>query len=72
MKRIPATITERERSHAYAEGQKAFIDGKRCGDNPYIDKNKELEAAWWKGWDAAKKAGKSQLTGRGGSRALLL
>jgi len=43
-----------EKQVVYAEGKKAFVDGKRRGDNQYGARNKELASIWRDGWDQAK------------------
>lgn len=48
-------INPMEKQAVYAEGKKAFIDGKRRGYNQYRAKNRELASIWWNGWDQARK-----------------
>jgi hypothetical protein len=54
-KRMSKNITLAKKQAAYAEGRKAFDDGKPRENNPYIKKNDELKLIWWYGWDTAKK-----------------
>jgi hypothetical protein len=49
------TITHEQRQTIYAEGRKAFEDGKPRSRNPYKNKNEELQLIWWYGWDTAKR-----------------
>jgi len=52
---MPEIINPMEKQAVYAEGKKAFVDGKRRGDNQYRARNKELASIWRDGWDQAKK-----------------
>ena len=47
-------INPMEKQVVYAEGKKAFVDGKRRGANQYGARNKELASIWRDGWDQAK------------------
>jgi|GEM_PF-5800924 len=48
-------LTNVKRQTVYAEGRKAFEDGKSREVNPYVGKSEQLANIWWYGWDAAKK-----------------
>ena len=52
---MPEIVNPMETQVVYAEGKKAFVDGKRRGYNQYRGRNKELASIWWEGWDQAKK-----------------
>ena len=56
---MPEIITPMEKQAVYAEGKKAFVDGKRRGYNQYRARNKELASIWCMGWDQAKKDSES-------------
>ncbi len=47
-------ITHEKRSSTYAEGKRAFDQGKRREDNPYAEHNETLALIWFNGWDMAK------------------
>jgi len=48
-------INPMEKQAVYAEGKKAFADGKHRGNNQYRARNKELASIWREGWDQAWK-----------------
>ena len=48
-------VTVAERQAVYAEGRKAFEDGRSRLANPYIGRNERSANIWWYGWDTAKK-----------------
>jgi hypothetical protein len=52
--KMPENINPMQKQAVYAEGKKAFADGKRRGYNQYRIKNRELASIWWNGWDQAK------------------
>lgn len=52
---MPEIINPMEKQIVYAEGKKAFVDGKRRRDDRYRARNKELSSIWSEGWDQAKK-----------------
>jgi len=54
---MPENINPMRKQAVYAEGKKAFSDGKRRGHNQYRIKNRELASIWWNGWDQARKDG---------------
>ena len=51
--RIPF-IPDAEKKRVYAEGKRAFQDGKRRGYNPYSANNLALATIWWNGWDTGE------------------
>lgn len=51
---MPKEATLAERQAVYAEGRKAYEDGKSRQANPYVGKNEQLVNIWWYGWDTAK------------------
>jgi hypothetical protein len=50
-------FTYADRVSVYAEGKRAFEDGRLRSYNPYTA-SKEFAGLWWHGWDTAK--GKSK------------
>lgn len=46
-------FSQAERVSAYAEGKRAFEEGKLRGHNPYTT-SKDLAGLWWYGWDRAE------------------
>ena len=56
---MPEIIDPMEKQIVYAEGKKAFVDGKHRGDNRYRARSKDLASIWRDGWDQAKKDSES-------------
>ena len=52
---MPEMINPMQKQAVYAEGKKAFADGKRRSYNRYLARNRELASIWWNGWDQARK-----------------
>jgi hypothetical protein len=52
---MPEVVDPMKIQAVYAEGKKAFADGKSRRYNQYKGRNKELASIWWNGWDQAKK-----------------
>ena len=47
-------FTNAERVSVYAEGKRAFEEGRLRSYNPYVE-SKDLGGLWWHGWDKANK-----------------
>ncbi len=52
---MPEIINPMKKQTVYAEGKRAFADGKSRGFNPYRWHNKALANIWADGWNQAKR-----------------
>ncbi len=54
-------ITHTERERAYAEGEKAFMEGSLRVHNPYTKNSPTLEQVWMNGWDHGRRIKKREI-----------
>jgi hypothetical protein len=47
-------ITKIQTASIYAEGKRAFTEGRHRAHNPYAGTNLALATIWWNGWDTAE------------------
>ena len=47
-------IPKIQTANIYAEGKRAFTEGRRRANNPYAATNLALATIWWNGWDTGE------------------
>ena len=58
---LSGEITHAQRERAYAEGEKAFIEGTPRVSNPYKKSSPILEQVWMNGWDHSRRVKKREI-----------